>query len=142
MFSIRRCKSDTNVSYGKKHCRKREYSENGQYHVYLVDWKIGRKIDHDVVYAFLDNTDTNFETISLTSESKQVSKPKQKRKWRSLDSLKGQGHECASETHSRSASPAPSSGIENNSVKDAPIQIDVTANEQPELSKIILSGLF
>lgn len=33
--------------------------------------------------------------------------------------------ECGSEPHSRSASPAPSSGLESNLIKDAQIQIEV-----------------
>ncbi|XP_065226643.1 ral GTPase-activating protein subunit alpha-1 isoform X2 [Planococcus citri] len=107
--SMKRSKSDSNVSYEQKPCRKREYSESG-------------------------NCDTNFETISLTNDTKEeLPKPIERRKWRSLDSLRGRKRDCASEQHSRSASPAPSSGIENNSIKDAPIQIDVVAHDQSQL---------
>lgn len=44
------------------------------------------------IINFLDNTDANFETISLSSDTKKTTCPSQDgRKWRSLDSLKGRG---------------------------------------------------
>ncbi|KAK7603642.1 hypothetical protein V9T40_003641 [Parthenolecanium corni] len=118
-YSLRRSKSDTNVSCSKKIIRK------------------------ELLINPPDSSDTSFETISLTSETKPESKTKTYRKWRSLDSLKGNAHDSMSEPHSRSASPAPSSGLENNSIKDAPIQIEVASNEssiQEENQRSVIAG--
>ncbi|XKL61926.1 hypothetical protein PGB90_001759 [Kerria lacca] len=103
-FSLRRSKSDTNISIEKYLNRKRTFTIEP------------------------DPSDSSFESISLSNENKKDDKIKGCRKWRSLDSVKGHMQECNSETNSRSASPAPSSGMENNSIKDAPIQIDVATN--------------
>ncbi|XP_049877742.1 probable Rho GTPase-activating protein CG5521 [Pectinophora gossypiella] len=49
------------------------------------------------------------------------------RRWYSLDSLRNSSHheERDSTSGSRSPSPAPSSGVESNSIKDSPLQIDL-----------------
>ncbi|XP_073994212.1 probable Rho GTPase-activating protein CG5521 isoform X1 [Rhodnius prolixus] len=56
------------------------------------------------------------------------------RRWRSLEeSFTGHCHYYDSECATRSPSPAPSSGVESNSFKDSPIQIDVLSTESSTL---------
>uniref|UniRef100_A0A0A9X1L4 Ral GTPase-activating protein subunit alpha-1 n=3 Tax=Lygus hesperus TaxID=30085 RepID=A0A0A9X1L4_LYGHE len=69
------------------------------------------------------------------------------RRWRSMDSIKSPNVSayCDSECATRSPSPAPSSGMESNSFKDSPMQIDVLNAEGASIEsssdgKSVMSG--
>ncbi|XP_075222670.1 putative Rho GTPase-activating protein CG5521 [Lycorma delicatula] len=78
------------------------------------------------------------EVARLLSEPTRIRQP---RRCRSMDSLRERKAQCSSiycesEGPSRSPSPAPSSGVESNSFKESPMQIDVLSSEGTSIEAV------
>lgn len=86
-------------------------------------------------------SESNLSVVRRRGTSKQASKPHRSK---SLEAFSTMSHDTESTDRTRSPSPAPSNGIENTSIKDSPIQLDVftTAGdvEENEENKGVVCG--
>lgn len=108
---LRRSASETNLIY-----RRRKITQEK---IKKIDVDRGMSTDSDIYDSSIEPKDSNFRNYNIN------------RRWRSLDSVKvnySSGYED-SEYATRTPSPAPSSGVESNSFKDSPMQIEVINSE-------------
>ncbi|BES90903.1 Rap/ran-GAP [Nesidiocoris tenuis] len=109
-FVLRRSASETNLVYSRKRFKRHTMNP----------------ADNSVISNELD-----LEDMSTENAANQHYPILLNRRWRSMDSIKSPNVSafCDSECPTRSPSPAPSSGMESNSFKESPMQIDVLSSE-------------
>lgn len=130
---IRRSASESNLSLGSRRSHHHHQSEHHHSHSHQHNHHQHHHVQTDQPqHHSIHNIPASIEqeVARLLSEPSRI----RPRKSRSMDSLRERKAQCNSvycdsEGPSRSPSPAPSSGVESNSFKESPMQIDVLSSE-------------